>query len=131
MKTLTIRSRQRDDFVVITDQVVQIVQSSGVGDGLCTVFVPHTTAGITINENADPSVVHDLVLQLETFVPWRHPDMRHQEGNSAAHLKASLFGSSLTVPIQDGHLVLGVWQGIYLCDFDGPRSRTVHVQVVS
>lgn len=131
MKTLTIRSRRRDDFLLITDQVVQIAQRAGVNEGLCIVFVPHTTAGVTINENADPSVVHDLVLQLDTFVPWHQPGMRHQEGNSAAHLKASLFGSSVTIPIHNGRLALGVWQGIYLCDFDGPRSRKVHVQIVA
>ena len=97
--------------------------------GSVAVFVPHTTAGITINENADPDVVHDLLAQLDAMVPWRQPFYRHGEGNSAAHVKASMMGSSVTVFLQAGRLCLGQWQGIWFCEFDGPRMREVWVRV--
>jgi secondary thiamine-phosphate synthase enzyme len=102
-----------------------------VRSGYAIVYVPHTTAGVTINENADPDVVHDVLRQLDAMVPWKQPFFRHVEDNSASHIKASLIGSSVMVIVQDGSLVLGTWQGIYFCEFDGPRTRKVHVKVVS
>lgn len=118
------------EFVNITAKVQQAVSESGVTEGLCCIFCPHTTAAITINENADPDVVSDLLLALgDTFAD--RPEFRHYEGNSAAHLKSSVVGASEIVPISGGELVLGMWQGIYFCEFDGPRSRRFYVQVVS
>lgn len=111
----------------ITERVQQAAAALGVADGLVTVFVPHTTAGVTINENADPDVVHDMLAQLETMVPWNQPFYRHGEGNSAAHVKASMMGSSARVPVQGGRLKLGRWQGVWFCEFDGPRTREVWV----
>lgn len=116
-------------FVDITARVKQVVRESGIDEGLCVVFCPHTTAAITINENADPDVVHDLKLALEDIFPDRR-DFRHAEGNSAAHLKSSAIGASETLLISNSSLVLGTWQGIYFCEFDGPRHRKVYVQVV-
>lgn len=116
-------------FVDITARVKQIVRESGIDEGLCVVFCPHTTAAITINENADPDVVHDLKLALEEIFPDRR-DFRHAEGNSAAHLKSSAIGASETLLVSNGSLTLGTWQGIYFCEFDGPRHRKVYVQVV-
>jgi secondary thiamine-phosphate synthase enzyme len=104
------------------------VTASGVEQGLCVVFVPHTTAGVTINENADPAVCRDIVAELNKVIPF-DDNYAHSEGNSAAHLKSSLVGQSLTVPIEDGKLALGAWQGIYFCEFDGPRTRRVYVMV--
>lgn len=113
----------------ITRQVQQLVRESGVQNGLCLVFCPHTTAAITINENADPDVVEDLLFALDKTFPDR-PEFRHMEGNSAAHLKASCVGESVTVPVLGAQLQLGRWQGIYFCEFDGPRHRTVWVQTI-
>ena len=121
-------TRTRDQFVNITDQVQKAVQTLGVVDGTATVFVPHTTCGLTINENADPTVVSDMIQQLDLMVPHRQSFYQHSEGNSAAHIKASMMGCSLLVPVVCGHIELGVWQGIYLCEFDGPRARRVWVQ---
>ncbi len=121
-------STAREDFVNITRQVAEAVRDSGVTDGVCTVFCPHTTAAITINENADPDVVHDLLFALGETCPDR-PEFRHMEGNSAAHLRSSLVGASEQVIITGGKLLLGTWQGIYFCEFDGPRSRRFYVQV--
>jgi secondary thiamine-phosphate synthase enzyme len=114
-----------EGFVDITGKVAAALKAAGTGSGLCHVFVAHTTAAITINENADPDVVADMLAGLDKMVP-RLP-YRHAEGNSPAHIKASLLGSSVTVPLRDGRLYLGTWQGIYLCEFDGPRRRTVAV----
>ncbi len=119
----------RHGLVNITRQVAQAVKESGVQDGIAVVFCPHTTAAITINENADPDVVHDLVLGLNAAFPDR-VDFRHGEGNSAAHLKSSCVGASETIIIQDGRMVLGTWQGVYFCEFDGPRHRQFFVKVV-
>ena len=116
-------------FVDITARVKQVVRESGIDEGLCVVFCPHTTAAITINENADPDVVRDLKLALEDVFPDRR-DFRHAEGNSAAHLKSSAIGASETLLVSNGSLVLGTWQGIYFCEFDGPRHRKVYVQMV-
>lgn len=129
MQTLTVRSSSREEMIDITDRVAAAVRSAG-GSGLCQVFVPHTTAGVTINENADPSVVRDILGKMARLVP-EGEDYAHDEGNSDAHIKASLFGSSALVPVEGGRLALGEWQGIYLCEFDGPRSRTVHIQVLT
>lgn len=117
-----------EGFVDITAYVRAIVRRSGIQQGICQVFVPHTTAGITINENADPDVTADMLAAFSRMVP----DLayRHREGNSAAHVKSSLTGCSLTVPVADGNLCLGTWQGIYFCEFDGPRRRNVWVQVM-
>lgn len=119
----------REGFVPITRQVQQAVLQSGVDSGICLVFCPHTTAGITINENADPDVVHDLLLALDSAFP-DDARFRHAEGNSAAYCKASCMGSSVSIPIRDKRPVLGTWQGVYFCEFDGPRTRRVVVQVM-
>ena len=117
-----------EGFIDITGQVRKIVASGNVQNGLCQIFVPHTTAGVTINENADPDVVTDMLAALGKMVPDLH--YRHAEGNSPAHVKSSLVGCSITVPISEGRLCLGTWQGIYFCEFDGPRTRKVWVQLV-
>ena len=129
MKTLTVATQQRDQMVEITASVQAEVDEAGIESGRAIVYVPHTTAGVTINENADPDVVHDTLKQLDEMVPWRQPFYRHAEGNSASHVKASMMGSSVIVLIESGKLVLGTWQGIYFCEFDGPRTRKVHVQL--
>lgn len=128
MNTFQVRTNSRQ-LLPITNQVQKAVTESGVRSGLCTVFCPHTTAAITINENADPDVARDLLFALEESFPDR-PEFRHMEGNSAAHMKASVVGASVTVPIEDGRLALGRWQGIYFCEFDGPRTRQFHVQIL-
>ena len=119
----------REDFYNITSQVREAIAKSGVTDGIAVVFCPHTTAGITINENADPDVVHDLLVGLDK-VFLNRPEFRHGEGNSAAHLKASTVGLSVTVIIKDSKPILGTWQGIYFCEFDPPRNRKFYVKVV-
>ena len=103
---------------------------ASIRSGSVVVYVPHTTAGVTINENADPDVVHDMLLTLKRLVPKDSPGYRHGEGNSDSHVKASMMGSSCQVLVEQGRLVLGTWQGVYLCEFDGPRTRSVHVQVL-
>jgi secondary thiamine-phosphate synthase enzyme len=128
VQTFSVVTRARCGFVDITDLVTRAVKQSGVKDGIAVVFVPHTTAGVTINENADPSVREDIINHLERAVP-QNADYEHSEGNSPAHVKASMMGSSATVIISDGRPVLGTWQGIYLCEFDGPRTRSVFVEV--
>ncbi len=128
MLTFEQKTPSRDCLVDITRHVARAVAESGVGEGLCTVFVPHTTAAVTINENADPDVVHDILAFLAESVPRSRP-YRHTEGNSDAHIKASLLGSSVQGPVSEGRLALGTWQGIYLAEFDGPRNRKVHVAV--
>ena len=119
----------KQDFYNITAQVREAVNKSGVTDGIVVVYCPHTTAGITINENADPDVVCDLLLGLDKAFPDR-AEFRHAEGNSAAHLKASTVGSSATVIVENGKLILGTWQGIYFCEFDPPRNRKFYVKVL-
>ncbi len=128
-KTIDVRTGSRDEMVDITAEVASAVGESGVADGMATVYVPHTTAGVTINENADPSVVHDMLAALDQAVPWRQGFYRHGEGNSAAHVKSSLVGCSARVLVGAGRLVLGTWQGIYFCEFDGPRSRRAIIAV--
>ena len=129
VQRLSVRTSARMQFVDITRDVQDAVKSSGVSDGVCTIYVPHTTAGITINENADPDVTRDIMDTLERLVP-RDASYHHIEGNADSHVKASLMGSSVNVFVENGRLVLGTWQGIYFCEFDGPRSRQVHVKVV-
>lgn len=129
-QTFQVPTRERDQMIEITDRVRQAVRDAQVSDGSVVVYVPHTTAGITINENADPDVVHDMLKQLDQMVPWSQPFYRHGEGNSASHVKASMMGSSVTLLIRDGQLVLGTWQGVWFCEFDGPRTRNVHVAVM-
>jgi secondary thiamine-phosphate synthase enzyme len=124
-----IQSTSRDQMIDITHHVIAVIQQEKLRDGVVNVYCPHTTAGITINENADTDVVRDLLMRLDEVYPWKHPKYRHAEGNSAAHLKASTVGSSQTIPVVDGQLLLGTWQGIYFCEFDGPRSRTFYVKV--
>jgi secondary thiamine-phosphate synthase enzyme len=126
----TIATDNEAQFINITGLVQRAVEESGVEQGVAVVFVPHTTAGVTINENADPDVVHDLLLGLDRAFP-KSPAYRHGEGNSHAHLKASAMGSSVTVLVEAGRLKLGTWQGIYFCEFDGPRQRQVFVQVLA
>jgi secondary thiamine-phosphate synthase enzyme len=122
---ITIRTGHREEFVDITDRVQDALQEAGLRDGLAFVYVPHTTAGVTINEGADPAVRRDMLAALTRIVP--EGPYEHDEGNSPAHVKTSLIGSSVLVPVEDGELKLGRWQSVYLCEFDGPRSRTVWV----
>jgi len=128
--SLTIRSGRRSDAIEITELVQRVVRDSGVETGLCQVYVPHTTAGVFINENADPDALRDILDTLESLVPWEN-GYRHAEGNAAAHIKASLVGTSQTVPVRDGRLALGRWQGIYFADFDGPRERQFQVTILA
>ncbi len=127
---LTISSHSREELIDVTSQVAELVTASGISEGYAICFVPHTTAGITINENADPDVRRDLLYKLAKEIP-QQDGYRHAEGNSDAHLKASLFGFSQTVLIAEGHLLLGTWQAIYFCEFDGPRRRRLLVRVVA
>jgi len=129
-ESFQVRTPSHDCLVEITAQVQTLIGRSGIEQGLCTVFVPHTTAGITINENADPTVQQDMLTILDRMVPWRG-NYGHAEGNSAAHAKASLMGSSCCVPITGRRLRLGTWQGLYLAEFDGPRTRQVWVKAIA
>jgi secondary thiamine-phosphate synthase enzyme len=128
MQTFSIRTQKHTQFLDITRNVQTAVTSSGITTGVATVYVPHTTAGITINENADPDVVADMTDALGRAIPWE-ADYRHSEGNAAAHVKCSLMGSSVQVIVESGILQLGTWQAIYFCEFDGPRARDVWVRV--
>jgi secondary thiamine-phosphate synthase enzyme len=130
MRSFAVRTQTRNEFVEITDQVRAAVGASGVTAGLCVVYCPHTTAGVTVQENADPDVVRDMLLWLNGHIPKDVPGFRHAEGNSDAHLKSSLVGTSATLIVEGGEVVLGTWQGVYFCEFDGPRARTVHVQTI-
>jgi secondary thiamine-phosphate synthase enzyme len=129
MTTFTIDSHQRVELIDITAKVRAAIRSSGIAEGLAVVFTPHTTAAVTINENADPDVAGDLVAALNQLVPFDN-QYRHAEGNSAAHVKSSLVGVSETLIVQGGTPRLGTWQGVYFCEFDGPRRRQVHIRVV-
>lgn len=128
-KTISVRSSKRCDMIDITRQVQEVVADSGIGDGDCLIFCKHTTGAITINENADPDVVHDGLMTLEELFPKDRSGYRHMEGNSDSHVKCSLVGCSEQVIVEGGRLELGTWQGIYFCEFDGPRNRQVVVQV--
>ena len=129
LQTLSVHTNTRIELLDLTSQVQEVVSKSGISEGLCHIFVPHTTAAVTINENADPSVKADILMVLNKLISDREP-YRHQEGNAPAHVKASLIGPQLTVFVSNGRLVLGTWQGIFFCEFDGPRSRRVQVKVV-
>ena len=129
IQTVQVKSSRRTDFIDITHSVQEVIQKSGVGEGVCHLFIPHTTAAVTINENADPSVTRDILMMLNKLIP-SEDDYRHLEGNSPAHIKSSLLGCSETVLVESGKLVLGTWQGIFFCEFDGPRSRKVYVKVL-
>lgn len=131
IETLHIPTRAQNQMVDITAQVRTRIQKSGVTQGQVIVYVPHTTAGVTINENADPDVQHDMLRKLDELVPRRESYYRHAEGNSDSHVKASMMGFSATIFIADGDLLLGQWQGIYLCEFDGPRTRQVFLKIIS
>ncbi len=131
MDIFEIKTDKRSQMVELTSRLRQFVANAAVASGRMVVYVPHTTAGVTINENADPDVVHDMLRQLDEMVPWQQPFYRHGEGNSAAHVKASMMGSSVTVLIHQGQLVLGTWQGVWFCEFDGPRTRQVYVDIQS
>lgn len=126
---LSVKTRERTELVDITSEINQLVKKSGVDQGLCMLFVPHTTAAVTINESADPSVKSDMLKVLNQIIPWE-ADYRHLEGNSAAHIKTTLVGSSELIAIENRKLVLGTWQGVFFCEFDGPRSRKLHVRIV-
>lgn len=129
MYTLSVHTNQSNELVDITKDIQSIVQSSNVQEGIVVLVVPHTTAAITINENADPDVTRDILLGLSRISP-NHKDYRHYEGNSDAHIKSSIIGVDQTIIIDQNKLVLGTWQGIYFCEFDGPRHRLLHIQII-
>ncbi|WP_410769991.1 secondary thiamine-phosphate synthase enzyme YjbQ [Fontibacillus sp. BL9] len=130
LHTLELSTAKRDEMRDITREITSLVHKSGIANGIAVIYSPHTTAGITINENADPDVKHDVLLRLDEVYPWTHPKYRHAEGNTASHLKAITTGSSQTVVIHEGELMLGRWQGIYFCEFDGPRQRQCLVKFI-
>jgi secondary thiamine-phosphate synthase enzyme len=130
VETLELKTKSRNEFVDLTREINQVVKKSGVQEGFCLVYVPHTTAGVTINEGADPDVVKDILKHLEEMVP-AGKRFLHAEGNSDAHIKSSLVGASQFIPITGGKLALGTWQAVFFCEFDGPRTRNVLVQVVT
>jgi secondary thiamine-phosphate synthase enzyme len=126
---LSVKTRERTELIDVTSEISQLVQKSGIDQGLCMVYVPHTTAGVTINESADPSVKSDMLMVLNQIVPWE-ANYRHLEGNSPAHVKSTMVGPSELIAIEKGRLVLGTWQGIFFCEFDGPRNRKLHVRII-
>jgi len=128
--TLSVRTNRRTEMVDLTGQIQELVRLSGVEEGVCHLFAAHTTAGLTINENADPSVQADILMVLNRIISEKEA-YRHLEGNSPAHIKASLMGAQLTVLVSNGSLVLGAWQGVFLCEFDGPRTRKVHIKIMA
>lgn len=128
---INVKTSAHTELITITDTVADAVRSLGLADGIVHVFITHTTCGLTINENADPDVKKDLLNRLETLAPWSLSQDRHMEGNSAAHLKSSLLGSSLSIPVINGRMSLGTWQGIYLGEFDGPRTRSLTITCIS
>ena len=130
METLAVRTSRRCEMVDVTGDVADAVRGAGLKEGYAVCFVPHTTAAVTIQENADPDVQHDVLWKLEELIPHREAAYLHSEGNSDAHLKCSLVGASELIPVENGRLVLGTWQGVYFCEFDGPRQRRLLVQCV-
>ncbi|PSL44514.1 secondary thiamine-phosphate synthase enzyme [Salsuginibacillus halophilus] len=130
LTAVTVQTSARDDMIDVTNQVREAVQKSGAKQGLVTVFATHTTAGITVNENADPDVERDMLRRLDEVYPWHHDKDRHAEGNTASHLKASTVGTEQTLILESGALVLGTWQGVFFCEFDGPRERKFYVKVL-
>ena len=131
MTRFTVRTKSRTELVEVTAEVRAALKASGVKNGLCVVYCPHTTAAVTVQENADPDVVHDMLLYLNKAIPQHQAGFRHGEGNSDSHIKASLVGPSVMLVVNDGDLVLGRWQGVYFCEFDGPREREMIVKVIS
>jgi len=129
LKEITIKTNTQTQILDLTAQVQKVVSESGITEGLCCVFVPHTTAGVTINENADPSVKQDILMELNKVIPF-DDNYSHSEGNSAAHIKASIIGSSVNIPLKNNNLLLGTWQGICFCEFDGPRTRKFYVKIM-
>jgi secondary thiamine-phosphate synthase enzyme len=129
IQTFQVKTSAQTELIDITHSVQEAVKKTGTEDGICIIFIPHTTAAVTINENADPSVVQDILMELNKVIPFKGP-YRHMEGNSSAHIKASLLGCSEMVIVESGKLVLGTWQGIFFCEFDGPRNREVRVRVI-
>lgn len=127
---LSVRTHDQTEMIDITAQVQDALDAQKIKNGLCMVYVPHTTAAVTINESADPSVRRDVLMILNQIVPWK-ADYRHMEGNSPAHVKASLIGASELLAVENGRLIIGTWQGIFFCEFDGPRTRNVHIQVIT
>ncbi|MDO7907319.1 secondary thiamine-phosphate synthase enzyme YjbQ [Paenibacillus sp. JX-17] len=130
LHTLQLTTARRDEMRDITRDVAAFVAKSGVQEGTVLVYCPHTTAGIAINENADPDVKKDVLMRLDEVYPWEHPKYRHSEGNTASHLKSITTGPSQTIIIRGGRLLLGRWQGIYFCEFDGPRTRECHLKIM-
>ena len=130
MQSFSVKTTRRNQFIDITSSVSSILKDSGIINGICVVYIPHTTASVTINENADPSVYEDILNYLAKLIP-QNASFHHIEGNSDAHIKSSLIGCSLTVIVRDGRLLLGRWQSIFFCEFDGPRTRTVYVKQVN
>jgi secondary thiamine-phosphate synthase enzyme len=130
MEKLTVQSNDRTSIIDITHQIQALVQENGIKNGICYIFIPHTTAGVTINENADPDVKSDMLMEINKVIPFTD-SYRHMEGNSAAHIKATLFGNSEMIIINNGRLQLGTWQGVFFCEFDGPRTRKVWVKFVN
>lgn len=128
-KMIQVKTNKHTEMIEITSKVQNIIESEGVEDGICTVFIPHTTAGVTINENADPDVTRDMLMEMNKIVPLED-GYRHMEGNSAAHIKSSMMGFSETIIIKEGRLLLGTWQGIYFCEFDGPRNRKTMINII-
>ena len=126
---IAVKTRERTELIDVTSEISQLVKKSGIDQGLCMVYVPHTTAAVTINESADPSVKSDMLMVLNQIVPWE-ANYRHLEGNSPAHVKSTLVGPSQLIAIEKGRLVLGTWQGIFFCEFDGPRNRKLHVRIM-
>ena len=126
---LSVKTSSRTELIDITSKIAKLVKESGVSEGLCMLYVPHTTAAVTINENADPSVKGDILMVLNQIIPW-DADYKHMEGNSPAHVKSTLVGASELVAIENSALVLGTWQGLFFCEFDGPRTRKVHVRIL-
>jgi secondary thiamine-phosphate synthase enzyme len=131
MEIIKVRSREREELVEFTDEVRRHLRESGAREGVCVLYVRHTTAGLTVNENADPDVPRDMLHALRTLVPQHGMGFRHGEENSDAHIKATLTGPSVSVPFHDGELLTGRWQGIFLCEFDGPRERQVIMTILS
>ena len=129
LKEITIKTNTQTQILDITAQAQKIVEESGITEGLCCVFIPHTTAGVTINENADPSVKQDILMEFNKIIPF-NDNYSHLEGNSAAHIKASIIGSSVNIPVKNNNLLLGTWQGICFCEFDGPRTRKYYVKII-
>ena len=130
MKEISLETHSRVEMIDITAAVQKVIHEEKIEKGICLVYTPHTTAAITINENADPDVPRDMLMALDKAIPW-HDQYRHQEGNAAAHVKSSLVGASVVVLIEDGNLILGTWQSVFFCEFDGPRTREVLVKVTS